>query len=125
MFARVLAVIVVLALTGPSVVAATCELTCALASHHHGTPSPAATSCHGHESSTQGSGVNAGSSALCHDSGVLPTAVVDAAVSALAAYAALPTAILLAHTVGHETIARVSERCTPLDPPPAFRPLRV
>ena len=123
MFARVLAVIVVLALTGPSVVAAACELTCA--SHHHGTPSPAETSCHRHESSTQGSGVNAGSSALCHDSGALPSAVIDAAVSALAVYAALPPAIVLAHTVEHETIARVSERGTPLDPPPAFRPLRV
>jgi hypothetical protein len=125
MFARVLAVIVVLALTGPSVVAATCELTCALASHHHGTPSPSEASCHGHESSTQGSGVAAASSALCHDSGDLPSAVLDAAVSALAMYAALPTSIVLAHTVGHETVPGVSERNTPLDPPPAFRPLRV
>ena len=125
MFVRVLAVIVVLALTGPAVVAATCELTCALASHHHGTPSPAETSCHGHEDSPQGSGVSQGSSALCHDTVALPSAVIDAAVSALGVCAALPPAIVLAHTVGHETIARGSERSTLLDPPPAFRPLRV
>jgi hypothetical protein len=38
MFARLIAASLVLVLVGPSVVAATCELTCAMGSHHHSAP---------------------------------------------------------------------------------------
>ena len=41
-------------------------------------PSPSEASCHGHESSPQGVGVSAGSSRSCHESGDLPSAVIDA-----------------------------------------------
>jgi len=125
MFARVIAVLVVLGLTGPAVVAATCELTCALDSHHHGTPSASEASCHGHDSSPQGVGVSAGSGTACHESGDLPSAIMDAALSAHILPSALPATIVFDAVVESGTIARVNQRCTPFDLRPAHSPLRV
>ena len=125
MFARILAVIVVLALTGPSVVAATCELTCALDSHHHGAPSASEASCHGHDGSPQGVGVSAGSGTACHESGGLPSAIMDAAPSTHILPSALPATMVFDAMVVSGTIARVNQRCTPFDLRPAHSPLRV
>jgi hypothetical protein len=123
-FARAVALLVVLALTGPSMAAAACELTCALGSHHHGTSSSSEASCHGHQSATLGLGLSAGASAACHESGDLPSAIVDAALSTLV-LPALPATFALDPVVVSGTIARVNPFGTLFGPRPAHRPLRV
>ena len=123
-FARAVALLVVLALAGPTVAAAACELTCALGSHHHGTSSSSEASCHGHQSSTPGVGLSAGASAACHESGDLPSAIVDAALSTLV-LPALPATFAFDALVVSGTIARVTQLDTLFDPRPPYRPLRV
>ena len=125
MLARALAGLLVLVLVGPSVVTATCELTCALGRHHHGTASPSEASCHGHESSPQGVSLAAGSSAVCHESHDLPSAVVDAWLNAVVLSAVPAATIVITPPLPTRTILRAHERSTPFDPRPPHRPLRV
>ena len=123
--ARAVAVLLVMVLVGPSVAAATCELTCAMASHHHGTPSSSAASCHEHQGSEQAAGISARPSSQCHESDDLPTAVVDAWLTA-ASVSAVPVAtVVIMPPIATRAIARAHERSTPFDPRPAHRPLRV
>jgi len=125
MLARVVAGFLVLVLAGPSVVAATCELTCAVASHHQGTPSSTEPSCHEHHSPSQGVAVDATSGVLCHESGDIPFAVVDAWLIAVAVSAPPTAAIVIAPPIPTRTVARAHERSAPFDPRPAHTPLRV
>jgi hypothetical protein len=125
MFARPIAILLVLVLAGPSVVAATCELSCAIASHHQKTPASTEASCHEHHGSSQGVGVSATNGVLCHESGDLPFAVVDAWLTAVAVSAPPAAAIVIAPPISTRTIAQAHERRAPFDPRPAHRPLRV
>jgi hypothetical protein len=133
MLARAVAGLLVLVLIGPSVVAATCELTCAIARHHamgrhhHDTPSSSEGSCHGHQSSTDGVdvSVSAKPATLCHESGDLPAAVVDAWLNAVVVSAVPAAVVVIAPPVVSQRIARLHERRTPFDPRPTHRPLRV
>ena len=77
MLARIVATLLVLVLMGPSMVAVTCELTCAVASHHQSTPSSTEASCHEHQGPSPGVGVGAANGVLCHESGDPPFAVID------------------------------------------------
>ena len=125
MLARALAGLLVLVLVGPSVVTATCELTCALGSHHHGTVTPSEASCHGHESSPQGVGLAAGSSAICHASHEHPSAVVDPWLNAVVLSEVPAATIVITPPLPTRTILRAHERRTLFDPRPAHRPIRV
>jgi hypothetical protein len=125
MLARALAGLLVMFLVGPSVVTATCELTCAMARHHHGAPSSSAASCHEQQGSTEGAGVGAMPSSLCHESGDLPTAVVDAWLHAVGVTAVPVTTTVITAPSITQAIARAHERSAPFDPRPAYRPLRV
>ena len=126
MLARLVSAVLVLVLVGPSVVTATCELTCAVGSHHHSVPATTEAACHEHQWATQAAGVQANPSALCHDSGELPSAVLDAWLNALViSLAPSTTATVAASPMTTRTIARVHERSAPFDPRPAHRPLRV
>jgi hypothetical protein len=125
MFARSIAVLLVLVLVGPSLVTATCELTCAMASHHREAPSSPEAPCHEHQGSAPDRAVSANPSALCHDSGALPSAVVDAWLNT-AAIATLPAAtIVIAPPPAVQTTLRAPERSALSDPRPAHRPIRV
>jgi hypothetical protein len=123
--ARATAGLLVLVLVGPSVIVATCELTCAVASHHQGTPSSTEASCHGHQGSSQGVAVNATSGVLCHASGDVPFAVVDAWLNSVAVSAPPAAAIIIAPPIARRTIARAHERSAPFDPRPTHTPLRI
>jgi hypothetical protein len=125
MLARVVAVLLVLVLVGPSVVTATCELTCAMASHHHNAPSSTEASCHEHQGANQGVGVQADPSALCHESGDLPSAVVDAWLNSVIVAAAPPETAVVAPAIPTRSMTRAHERRTLFDPRPPHRPLRV
>jgi hypothetical protein len=125
MLARVVARLLVLVLAGPSVVAATCELSCAIASHHQNTPASTEASCHEHHGSSQGVGVSATGGVLCHESADLPFAVVDASLIAVAVSAPPTAAIVIAPPIPTRTMAHAHERRAPFDPHPAHRPLRV
>ena len=125
MLARLVAGLVVLVLVGPSVIVATCELTCAVASHHQGTPSSTEASCHEHHGSSPGVAVNATSGALCHESGDIPFAVVDAWLNSVAVFAPPAASIAIAPPIATRTIARAHERSAPCDLRPAHTPLRV
>jgi hypothetical protein len=131
MFARAIAALLVLVLVGPSVVTATCELTCAMASHHemarhdHGTPSSPAASCHEHQGSTRGVGLGATPSSLCHESAELPSAVVEAWFNTVLATAVPAPTVVITPLVTKGTIAHAHERSAPFDPRPVHRPLRV
>jgi hypothetical protein len=125
MLARLVAGLLVLVLGGPSVLVATCELTCAVASHHSGTPSSTEASCHEHHGSSQGVAVDATSGVLCHESGDVPFAVVDAWLNSVALSAPPATSLVIAPPIAKRTIARGHERSAPFDPRPAHTPLRV
>ena len=125
MLARVVAGLLVLILIGPSAVAATCELTCALASHHDSTPQSAAASCHEHQGATQAAGVSAMPSSLCHESGDLPSAVVDSWLKVVGAAALPSSTAVLTVSIARRSIAPAHERSTLVNPRPAHRPLRV
>ena len=125
MAVRIIASVLVLVLVGPSVVATACELTCALARHHHDTPAPSASSCHEHQSSSEGVRVIATPSALCHDSSDLPSAVIDSWLNSVVVQAAVAAPLVVTPAVTAMPIARSPERRTPSDPRPPHRPLRV
>jgi hypothetical protein len=127
MLARAIASVLVLVLVGPSVVTATCELSCALGRHHHTAPAPASSEapCHEHQGSEQGVGVQAGPSTLCHESGDLPSAVVDAWLNSLIVIAAPAEALVLGPAVTATSIVRVPERRVVLDTRPPPTPLRI
>jgi hypothetical protein len=125
MFARAIAGVLVLVLVGPSVIVATCELTCAVAGHHQGTPSSTEASCHEQHDSSPGVAVNAMSGVLCHESGDLPFAVVDVWLNSVAISAPPAASVVIAPPIAARTIARVHERSAPFDPRPAHTPLRV
>ena len=125
MLARLVAALMMLVLVGPSMVAATCELTCAVSSHHQSTPSPMEASCHEHQGPSQGVGVSAANGVLCHESGDLPFAVVDAWLTTVAVSAPPAAAVVIAEPIATRTVARAHQRSAPFDPRPAHRPLRV
>jgi hypothetical protein len=125
MLARLVAGLLVLVFVGPSVIVATCELTCTVASHHQGTPSSTEASCHDHHSSSQGVAVNVTSGVLCHESVDVPFAVVDAWLNSVAVSVPPAASVFIAPPIATRTIARVPERSAPFDPRPAHTPLRV
>jgi multisubunit Na+/H+ antiporter MnhG subunit len=125
MAARALAGLLVMVLVGPSVVTATCELTCAMASHHHGTASSSAASCHEHQGSEQGAGISAGRSSPCHGSEALPSAVVTTWLTAVSVSAVPVAVVFITPPITTRAIARAHEHSAPFDPRPAHRPLRV
>lgn len=125
MIARAIAGMLVLVLVGPSVVSATCELTCVMARHHHSAPTPAEASCHEHQGTTQDIGIGANPSPLCHESGALPSAIVDAWLAAAVLPAAPPATVVVAPAVTTTSIVRAPDRRTLFAPPPIHRPLRV
>jgi phage tail sheath protein FI len=112
-------------LVGRSVVAAACELTCAMGSHHHNAPASTAAPCHEHQGAEQTAGVRANSSALCHESGDLPSAVIDAWLTTLVVPATPATTVAVAAALSVTSIVRAHDRGTVLDPRPPHRPLRV
>ena len=125
MVARATAGLLVLVLVGPSVIVATCELTCAVASHHQGTPSATEASCHEHHGSSQGVAVNVTSGVLCHESSDIPFAVVDAWLNSVAVSVPPAASVFIAPPIATPTIARAPERSASFDPRPAHTPLRV
>ena len=125
MFARSTAILLVLVLVGPSVVTATCEVTCALASHHREAAPATDASCHEHQGSSQGSGVSANPSTLCHESAELPSAVIDAWLNTVVVLATPAATLVIAAPIVTTSIVRVYDRRTVFDPRPAHRPLRV
>jgi hypothetical protein len=125
MFARATAILLVLVLVGPSVVTATCELTCALASHHGAAAPATEASCHEHQGSGQGNGVSAKPTTLCHESADLPSAVIDAWLNTVAVLATPAATVVVAAPLLSTSIAGVYDRHTAFDPRPAHRPLRV
>ena len=124
MVSRVVAAWLVLVLVGPSVVTATCELKCAMASHHHGTLSTNAP-CHEHQGDTQDAGVHANAIEPCHESGDLPSAVVDARLNASVVPAVSTATVAITPTVTATPLVRGHESRTVFDPRPPHRPLRV
>jgi hypothetical protein len=125
MVSRVIAGVLVLVLVGPSVVAATCELTCAMARHHHDAPAPSAASCHEHRDSSDDVGVSATPSTLCHNSVDLLSAVVDARPTSVVVHAAIAAPLVVGPVVTATPIVRSPEGRTPSEPRPPHRPLRV
>jgi hypothetical protein len=125
MWSRAIAGLLVIVLIGPSVVTATCELTCAIGRHHHSTPSSSAASCHEHQGATDGVGVGAKPLSLCHESGGLPSAVVDAWLNAVLVTAIPASEVVIAPPIATRTTAPAHARRAPFDPRPAHRPLRV
>ena len=124
MVARAVAGLLVLVLVGPSVVAATCELTCAMASHHRSGPTSPEAPCHEHQGAT-GVRVQANPSTLCHEAGDLPSAVVDAWLTTIVLPAAPATTVVVAPVITVTSIVRAHEPRAVFDPRPAHRPLRV
>ena len=131
MLTRVVAGLLVLVLAGPSVLAATCELTCAIgrhhamARHHHSAAVSTEAPCHEQQGSNQGPGVQANPSALCHESADLPSAIVDAWLKAVVMSAPPVLAIVIAPAAATRTIACAHERSAPFDSRPTHKPLRV
>jgi|SRR5687768_16480552 len=125
MFARSTAILLVLVLVGPSVVTATCELTCALASHHSDVAPATEASCHEHQGSSQGSGVSAKTYTICHESAVLPSAVIDTWLNTVVVMATPAATLVIAAPIITTSILREYDRRTVFDPRPAHRPLRV
>jgi hypothetical protein len=122
MGSRAVASVLVLVLVGPAVVTATCELTCA---NHHSTPASSTASCHEHQGSAPDVAVSAASSSLCHASVDLPSAVVDAWLSAVVVTAVPAATVVTTPPLITSTIARAHERRAPFPPRPAPKPLRV
>ena len=126
MLARVVAGLLVLVLTGPSVVAATCELTCALGSHHHDGPAPAEAPCHEHQgTSAEGVKVGATPAAFCHESGDWPSAIIEASLNTIVVSSMPMAVVVVALPPAAPTPARGYERRTLFDPRPATIPIRV
>jgi hypothetical protein len=123
MLTRVVAAVLVLTLTGPSVVAAACELTCAMGSHHHGAPASSAASCHDHQGSTRG--VDARPPTVCHESGDLPSAIVDVALSAVALPTVIPATFVIDVGLAEPADVRAIQHSPGVNSRPANRPLRV
>jgi hypothetical protein len=124
-FIRAVAVLVVLALVGPSIAAGACEMACAFTSHHSDAPSTSDAQCHEHQGSTSGVGVSADPAALCHDSGELPSATVDARPN-LAVMSVMPATIaVITPTPTHGAIRRAPDCGNSFDPRPPQRPIRV
>ena len=124
MVSRAIAAVLVLVLVGPSVVAATCELTCAMASHHHDSSAPAASSCHEHQGSSDVD-VSTALATPCHDSGDLPSAVVDAWLNSVVVQAAVTAPLVIGPAVTATPIVRSPDPRPPSAPRPPHRPLRV
>ena len=124
MVSRAIAAVLVLVLVGPSVVTATCELTCAIASHHHDSAESSVSSCHEHQGSSA-AGVSARLSTPCHDSSDLPSAVVDAWLNSVVVQMAVAAPLVVGPAVTARPIVRSPERRPPSDPRPPHRPLRV
>lgn len=126
MLARIVASLLVLVLTGPSVVAATCELTCALGSHHHDAPASSEAPCHEHQgSSTDGVKVAAAAAAYCHESGDLPSAIIEAWLNTTAVSTMPIAVIVIALPDATPAPPRTYERRILFDPRPATIPIRV
>ncbi len=125
MVARAIAGLLVLVLAGPTLVAAACELTCAMGSHHPGAPASGEAPCHEHQGVTQGAGVQASPSAICHETGAFPSAVLEAWLTTVVQPSAPATAILVAPAITTASMVRPAERGTSFDPRPPHRPLRV
>jgi hypothetical protein len=131
MFARLIAASLVLVLVGPSVVAATCELTCAMgrhhamARHHHSGSASTTAPCHDHQGAEQGAGVRANPIAICHESGDLPWALVDASLNTVLAVAVPAPGFLIEPPIIKASLARAHESRTIFEPPSTHRPLRV
>lgn len=116
--------LLVLVLVGPSVVTATCELTCAMASHHRSAPTSTEAPCHEHQDA-MGVRVEANPSTLCHESGDLPSAVLDVWLTTVVLPAAPATTVVVAPISTVTSIVRAHEPRAVFDPRPAYRPLRV
>jgi hypothetical protein len=114
----------VLVLVGPSVVTATCELTCAMASHHRSATTPTEAPCHEHQDA-MGVRVAANPSTLCHESGDLPSAVLDVWLTTVVLPAAPATTVVVAPVITVTSIVRAHEPRAVFDPRPTHRPLRV
>ena len=131
MLARAIASLLVLVLVGPSVVAATCELTCAMgrqhamARHHHSAPASTTAACHDYRGAEQGAGVGAKPAAICHESVDLPSALVDASLNTFLGIAAPAPALLIAPPIIKSSPARAHESRGLFEPPSTHRPLRV
>jgi hypothetical protein len=125
MLRQAVAWLVVMALAGPSIAVAACELTCALDSHHHGTPSSSEASCHGHQASPDGVGMSASSQTTCHDAGDLPSAILDLALNAAAVPSVLPATFAVDTGLAAPTDVRARQHHRRVDSGPANRPLRV
>ena len=126
MLARVVASLLVLVLTGPSVVAATCELTCALGSHHHEAPAPTEAPCHEHQgASNDGVTVTPSAAAVCHESGDLPSAIIEAWLNTLAVSTMPVVVIAIALPEAAPAPPRTYERRILFDPRPTTIPIRV
>src|SRR5215208_4958191 len=124
MLARRVAACLVLILVRPSAVSATCELTCAIGSDHHSTATSTEAPCHEHQGS-QGVAVNATIGVLCHESGDVPFAVVNAWLNSVAVSAPPAASVVIAVPISTRTFAHAHERHARFDPRPAHTPLRV
>lgn len=127
MVARAVAGLLVLVLVGPSVVTATCELSCAMASHPRSAPSSTEAPCHEHQGATGATGVRvqANPSTLCHEAGDVPSAVLDAWLTTVVLPAAPATTVVVAPVITVASIVRAHEPRAVFDPRPTHRPLRV
>ena len=124
MFARLTALLLVLALAGPSVAAMTCEVMCALNEHHRSTPTRSESSCHEHNRPVDGVAALANLSTICHESSDLPSAVIDAVMNADSMLLPIATT-LVAPSPMRPTALRSSDHDQRSDPRPTNRPLRV
>jgi hypothetical protein len=70
---RAAALVLLVALIGPSVTALICDLTC-VTQQHHAAGAASAAGCHEQSSSTAGPAVTNGNGALCHDKAETVTA---------------------------------------------------
>ena len=123
--ARFGAALLIVILVGPTLVAATCELTCAVASHHQSPPSSTEASCHEHQGTSHGVGVSTANGVLCHESGDLPFAVIDGWLNTVAVSASPAATVGIAESIAARRVAHTHEHSAPFDPRPADRPLRV
>jgi len=124
MFARAIAGLLVLVLVGPSVLAATCELTCATAHQDHGAPPSSESPCHEHGVPDGISVSAAPESASCHELRELPSAIVDAVTIGVLQAEPAP-AFVVAPAIASPLIVGAPESRTVLDSRPSHRPLRV
>ena len=118
------ALIVVLALSGPSLVTAACEFTCAKHAHH-GAGASSEAACHEAQASAHGVSAHASAATPCHESGDMPTAVIGGSLDALS-LATLPAdTTVLAPSSTPRRAVRLFDRSASFDSRPSNRPLRV